>query len=51
MNNLLEIENASVTYRVNDRDVQALRDISLEVAEGSIVGWLVKAVQGKPRLP
>lgn len=47
---LLQIDNLSKTYRVNDRDVTALKNVSFSVRPGEILGLVGKSGGGKSTL-
>jgi ABC-type glutathione transport system ATPase component len=46
---LLQIENLSKTYRLNDRDIEALKAISFTAQPGEILGIVGKS--GGERVP
>lgn len=46
-NNLLSIKNLTVHYEVDDRVVEAVRDISLEIGKGECLGLLGETGAGK----
>jgi methyl coenzyme M reductase system subunit A2 len=47
---LLQIENLRKTYRLKDREIVALKDISFSVGPGEIVGLVGKSGSGKSTL-
>jgi len=47
---LLQIENLSKTYRVNDREIPALRNISFTARQGEILGLVGRSGGGKSTL-
>ncbi|MDM7935358.1 MAG: ATP-binding cassette domain-containing protein, partial [Methanothrix sp.] len=47
---MLQIENLCKTYRLKDREIEALRDVSLSVAPGEIVGLVGRSGGGKSTL-
>ena len=47
---MLQIENLSKTYRVKDRDVVALENVSFTTRPGEILGLVGKSGGGKSTL-
>ncbi len=47
---MLQIENLSKTYRLNDRDIEALKAISFTAQPGEILGIVGKSGGGKSTL-
>jgi methyl coenzyme M reductase system subunit A2 len=47
---MLQIENLSKTYRLNNREIVALKDVSVSVRQGEILGIVGKSGGGKSTL-
>ncbi len=47
---MLQIENLSKTYRLNDRDIEVLKNISFTAQPGEILGIVGKSGGGKSTL-
>nr|QNO54257.1 putative ABC transporter ATP-binding protein [Methanosarcinales archaeon ANME-1 ERB7] len=46
---MIHTENLSKTYRMGDVEVQALRDVNLEIKDGEFIAIIGPSGSGKPR--